>query len=222
MSRPLESAHSLKTFMSNEYLVNEIFYTLQGEGHRVGSPSVFIRFTGCNLRCRIESGPKSPGGFDCDTEFASGIRMSTSRIVEKTRAVGGECDWVVLTGGEPGLQIDEALLEALVREGGYKVAIESNGTVDFATLKPFISWLVISPKVAEHAVRSSYADELRYVRRDGQGIPRPSIPAREKFISPAFEGNEMDKATLAWCLKLVKENPKWRLSIQSHKLIGVS
>lgn len=197
-----------------QYTVNEIFFSLQGEGMRAGTANIFTRFTGCNLKCDIEPGPLSPGGFACDTEFASGRKMTAEEIVEFSRKLSPTCNWMILTGGEPGLQLDMPLLDYL-HGSGYKVAIETNGTI---ALPPSIDWITLSPKVAEHAVKQLTAHELKYVRGLGQAVPRPAATADHKLISPAFEGNDLDQDVLRWCTNLVKENPEWRLSCQLHKM----
>lgn len=202
------------------YHVNEIFYSIQGEGVRAGCPSVFLRFQGCNLQCNIKPGPQSPGGFACDTEFASGKAMDQDQIVEGIReACGGKwCEWIVLTGGEPALQLDYYLIDRL-RAEGYKMAIETNGTRCIDSFR--LDWVCVSPKVAEHAIAQLNADEVKYVRAYGQEIPKTRVKAAHKLISPAFHGGQLDRKTLDWCVQLVKDNPEWRLSLQLHQLVGV-
>lgn len=197
-----------------QYVVNEIFYSLQGEGVRAGTANYFIRMTGCNMRCAVEPGDKSPGGFDCDTEFVSGRSMTAAEIAEACRALNGFCEWAIFTGGEPGLQVDVDLVKEL-HSAGIKCAIETNGSIDVSQLG--LDWITVSPKVAEHAVRQMTADEVKYVRGYGQGIPKPACDAKHNLISPAFDGMELDARALAWCIKLCKESPMWRLSVQQHK-----
>lgn len=198
------------------YVVNEVYRSVQGEGMRAGEDSVFLRFTGCNLRCRIEPGPLSPGGFDCDTEFASGRRISCEELIEWVRLEAGPCRWVVATGGEPGLQLDSVLLEAL-HAAGFHVQIESNGSVP---LVDGIDFITVSPKVAEHAIRQVTADEVKYVRGYGQALPKTVVEAKHYLISPAFTGLEIEQRVLDWCKALV-EGTKWKLSLQQHKLHNV-
>lgn len=199
------------------YSINEIFYSLQGEGMRAGEASVFVRFSGCNLQCAKEAGPKSPGGFDCDTEFVSGRSMSAKEIVDECRRIGKGCQWIVLTGGEPTLQLDPALIDVL-KGASYQLAIETNGT---AEVNSKIDWVTVSPKVAEHAIRQRRADEVKYVRGHGQGIPKTVVEAPHKLVSPAFAGDQVDAQALAWCIRLVQDNPAWRLSVQQHKLWNI-
>lgn len=192
--------------------VNEIFYSLQGEGVRTGTANVFVRFSGCNLACDLEPGPRSPGGWVCDTEFVSGRSMEIDQLMREMREAG-PIGWCVLTGGEPGLQVTGDLLSAL-HGVGWRVAIETNGTIP---LPPDIDWVTVSPKVAESAVRQLTADEVKYVRGFGQGLPRPQCEARHWLVSPAFNGDHVDPRALEWCVVLVKKNPEWRLSVQAHK-----
>ena len=194
------------------YMINEIFYSLQGEGVRSGTPNFFLRFSGCNQTCSIES-----HGFDCDTEFVSGQNMNLDEVVLELRMLSPKCEWIILTGGEPALQVDEELIDRLHHEG-YKLAIETNGSLE---LPPGIDWITVSPKVAEHVIRQRTADEVKYVRHYGQGIPKTVVKAKHHLISPAFNGGTLELRTLEWCIKLCKENPPWRLSVQQHKFWNV-
>ena len=191
------------------YLVNEIFYSLQGEGVRAGTPNLFLRFSRCNLACKAET-----HGFDCDTEFESGRWLTLPEILAEFQELTRSCQWVILTGGEPALQADRELIDAL-HEAGYRLAIETNGSFP---LPEGIDWITVSPKVAEHAIRQRQAHEVKYVRGHGQAIPKTVVEAEHYLISPAFEGAEVDPRTLDWCIRLCRENPPWRLSVQQHKL----
>jgi organic radical activating enzyme len=191
------------------YVVNEIFYSLQGEGVRAGTANLFLRFARCNLACTMES-----HGFDCDTEFESGRRLALEEISVELRALAPACGWVILTGGEPALQVDRELIDGL-HAAGYRLAIETNGSRE---LPPGIDWITVSPKVAEHALRQRTAHEVKYVRGYGQAIPATVVEAEHYLISPAFDGEAVDPRTLDWCIRLVRENPRWRLSLQQHKL----
>lgn len=147
------------------YLVNEIFYSLQGEGVRAGTPNLFLRFSKCNLACAKET-----HGFDCDTEFVSGRSLTQEKIVGELRRLSTTCEWVVLTGGEPALQLDRELIDTL-HDAGYKLAIETNGSFE---LPSGLDWITVSPKMAEHAIRQ----RRRRIRRwDASttvlGIPWP-------------------------------------------------
>lgn len=213
---------------NKKYRINEIFYSIQGEGCRSGTANIFIRFSGCNLRCSIAN----EAGFDCDTEFSSGVDMNLGELIQKALACRYEfiqsiqskaispdmMPAIILTGGEPALQIDELLVDQLKKFFGY-VAVESNGT---KRLPSNLDWVCVSPKSAEHTLFDQPIDELKYVRQIGQGIPKPILKARYYLISPAFRGDGLvDQSVLAHCIKLVKDNPMWRLSLQLHKFLGV-
>jgi len=211
--------------MNKTYRINEVFVSIQGEGVRAGTVNVFIRFAGCNMRCDVDPGPKSPGGFSCDTEFESGRTLTLDQLAEwVVTAYGQRSDgakwrdwaepWFILTGGEPGLQVDEEFL-AYWRPRGVRFAIETNGSINLDNLK--LDWVTVSPKVAEHSIRQRRADEVRYVRGYGQAIPKTVVEAKHKIISPAFDGMDLDGQTLKWCIDLVMANPEWRLSVQTHK-----
>lgn len=196
--------------MSREYRINEIFYSLQGEGIRAGTPNIFVRFSGCNLTCSEDD---ELSGFDCDTEFVSGRSLTAEQLLVEMRALTA-CKNIILTGGEPSLQLDDALV-AVLRDAGYYMAIETNGTKE---LPDGLNWITVSPKSAEHTIRQKAASELKYVRHYGQGIPKPSAKADFYLLSPAFQaGNVIAKEDLEWCIRLIKENPSWRLSLQMHK-----
>lgn len=216
--------------MGKTYVVNEVFYSIQGEGVRVGVPSIFVRFTGCNMRCSVQAGDKSPGGFDCDTEFESGRKVTAEELLQWIQHEHNE--WhinpaIVFTGGEPGLQVDADLCTFL-HDAGYFLCIETNGSVDLKakcagcfSCGTALDFITVSPKVAEHAIKQTQANEVRYVRGYGQALPKTEIQATHYCISPAFDGVVVTPDTMAWCIKLVKENPRWRLSVQTHKLLNV-
>jgi organic radical activating enzyme len=216
-------------------MINEIFYSLQGEGMRAGEASVFLRFSKCNMECRVEPGEKSPGGFDCDTEFTSGRRLTLKEVEQWVldELAGAPATWIVLTGGEPALQLDREFCDHF-HGLGFKLAVETNGSMvlphhgDLLGAKPDslqwalscfdVDWITVSPKVAEHAIRQRWAHEVKYVRGHGQAIPQTRVDAMHKLLSPAFIGMDPDPRAVAWCTKLVKENPEWRMSAQMHKL----
>lgn len=207
------------------YKINEVFWSPQGEGIRAGQMSVFVRLTGCNMKCRMEEADDSPGGFDCDTEFESGVRMTAEEVVQMARdacqhATRDEGDklWVVFTGGEPALQLDRDLVAAM-QAAGFLCAIETNGSINVSDLG--LDWITVSPKVAEHAIRQTTADEVKYVRGYGQALPKTRVAAKHQLISPAFNGLTQDSKAIEWCCRLVTQNPQWRLSVQLHKGWGV-
>ena len=195
-----------------KYVVQEVFYSLQGEGVRAGTPNVFVRFAGCNMTCKVET-----HGFDCDTDFSSGIRHGAALLVDRAMELvpGTAGCGVIFTGGEPALQLDPALVEAF-QERGFFCAIETNGSrkVDHLGL----DWITVSPKTAEHALRQRTAHEVKYVRHVGQPVPNSQVEAEHYLISPAAEPEgTILPATLRWCIDLCKGNPPWRLSVQQHK-----
>jgi organic radical activating enzyme len=193
------------------YRIAEIFYSLQGEGRRVGEPSVFIRFAGCNLQCT-----RGTAGFDCDTDHKQRYELKVKEIADRCTTLSVRCRWVVFTGGEPSLQADPALVEALHCKG-YKVAVETNGT---RQLCKNLDWITVSPKRGTELVVHS-ADEVKHVISYGDPLPREQINAKHRYLSPAFQGNNMDTNALKWCVKLTEENPRWTLTVQMHKLLKI-
>lgn len=201
------------------YKVNDIFYSLQGEGLYAGRPAVFLRFAGCNLQCL-----KSEQGFDCDTNTFEHEKMNLSEIVakisEKDRA---GCRWVILTGGEPLLQTDRQLTDGL-HGNGYKIAVETNGTCDFADgigLSSMFDYVACSPKSGA-SIRLVKADECRIVLPFGKDPPKElPLVADNYYLSPPFDGLRVDEADLWWCVTRCLQDPRWSLSCQWHKLWGV-
>lgn len=193
------------------YKLAEIFYSLQGEGMRQGEASVFVRFAGCNLCCK-----KEEAGFDCDTNHERVTSLDVDGVVNSILDLSSDCRWVVLTGGEPSLQLD-SLLIARLKGLGLLLAIETNGT---RALPPGLDWITISPKKGE-LVRQPTAHEVKYVLKAGDPLPLCEIKARHKFLSPAFEGDKLPTENLNHCIKLCLENPAWRLSMQAHKRWGI-
>ena len=192
--------------------INDIFYSLQGEGHNTGRAAVFVRFAGCNLRCSF-----------CDTEFDTYREMIDEEILA---AISGyPARFVVLTGGEPTLQVDEAFIE-LLHQHGYEVAMESNGT---RPAPRNLDWLTVSPKVRSEKleVRSEkVADELKVVF-DETTAPESYLSLLTSHFSPLLYLQPCDtgdvvrnEAIIARCVEYIKEHPWWRLSLQTHKLVG--
>ena len=208
------------------YSVKEIFYTLQGEGANAGKPAVFCRFAGCNLWSGREADRADAVCDFCDTDFVGtdgpgGGRFESARalaeaIAAKWPAGDRRHRFVVCTGGEPLLQLDRALVEALHGEG-FRVAIETNGTL---AAPSGIDWICVSPKsTAALALRSG--DELKLVYPQAGARPeRFESLAFEHFFLQPMDGPQREAHTreaIAYCL----EHPRWRLSLQSHKIVGI-
>jgi len=206
------------------YSVKEIYRTLQGEGANTGRAAVFCRFAGCNLWSGVEADRERAVCQFCDTEFVGtdgpgGGRFATAEaLADKCMAVWekGESPFIVLTGGEPMLQVDVPLLEALKRRG-FDIAIETNGTLPVPSA---IDWICVSPKAGAELVQKS-GDELKLV------FPQPGaeperyrhLEFRHFFLQPmdSTERRTNTDAAIAYCLA----HPQWRLSLQTHKLIGL-
>ena len=208
------------------YSVKEIFFTLQGEGANTGRPAVFCRFAGCNLWSGLEKDRAAAQCTFCDTEFVGtdgpgGGKFSTpAQLADAVKAewpVGaGGTPLVVCTGGEPLLQLDEQLVMAL-HNAGFQIAVETNGTI---APPPGIDWLCVSPKAGVELLVTS-GDELKLIYPQEGASPEAyeELHFRNFFLqpidSPAREENT--RATVAYCLA----HPKWRLSLQTHKFLGI-
>lgn len=190
--------------------VNEIFYSLQGEGFYVGVPSVFIRLSGCNLQCSF-----------CDTTHQSFTDMSESEIADVVAQYPAQ--HVVITGGEPSLQLTASLIE-LLHSLGKEVAVETNGT---HFLPENVDWITLSPKdafitSASAKVVLKHCNEMKVVFAGNELPNYDDIACDHFFLQPCDVGDkgknkEIVEATIAYCL----QHPKWRLSLQTHKLVGI-
>jgi 7-carboxy-7-deazaguanine synthase len=191
--------------------INEIFYSIQGEGKHTGIPTLFIRLSGCNLRCNY-----------CDTRYAleNGHTMSEQEIVKEAKKYWSNNKplWVCITGGEPLLQDIRFLIDMLMAEG-FKVQIESNGTV---FLPIDCDWLVISPKTSKKPLPSMLerADEVKVVIDSEESLEfARQFDNYKAYLSVQAVDNNAD--LIKHCIEFVKANPKWRLSIQTHKLLDI-
>lgn len=207
------------------YAVKEIFKTLQGEGLKAGRAAVFCRFSGCNLWSGREADRAAAQCRFCDTEFVgvggeNGGRFASASALARRMAelwgAGSERRFAVLTGGEPALQLDEALIEAL-REEGFEIAVETNGT---RPLPEGLDWICVSPKAGAPLAQIS-GDELKLVYPQTSAEPElfETLAFRHFLLQP-MDGPESalnTKAAIEYCLA----HPKWRLSLQTHKIIGV-
>lgn len=201
--------------MNNKLKVSEIFYSLQGEGARIGTPTIFIRLTGCKAKNACFA-----MGIKCDTEFESGKDMSLEEILIWLQTNASQCKEITWTGGEPTDQLTDEIVSYFKNEG-YFQAIETSG------LNPVpngLDFVCVSPKVAEHVIKKNFKEgvsELRYVRHKGQAIPEPSITADHYWISPHSDGFTINSENLKHCIQLCIDNGKWKLSLQNHKIWNV-
>ena len=207
------------------YSVKEIFFTLQGEGIRAGRPAVFCRFSGCNLWSGREDDRRQAVCQFCDTDFVGtdgtlgGKYVTAAELAQVIAAqwpVGESHRYVVLTGGEPLLQVDDQLIEALHSEA-FEIAVETNGTV----LAPAgIDWLCVSPKAGSDWVQRS-GDELKLVYPQAGLLPDaiPKDGFRHYLLQPMDDPSQTvnTKAAIAYC----QTRPMWRLSIQTHKALEI-
>lgn len=206
------------------YKVNDIFSSLQGEGHHTGRAATFVRFAGCNLRCPF-----------CDTDFTHYREMSAEEIVESVKQYTTR--FVVLTGGEPSLQVDDTLVAAL-HEAGFCIAVETNGT---RLLPESIDWVTVSPKqplttTSLPQIESGRVNEIKvvfdgtasdillsiehlekeaeYTRDSFHNLPSPLL-----FLQPCDVGDAQHNAEITrQCIEYIMQHPCWQLSLQTHKL----
>ena len=212
------------------YSVKEIYYTLQGEGARSGRPSVFLRFAGCNLWSGREKHRAEAVCRFCDTEFvgtdgpgggkfetAAELAIAVSQLWPA--ASEGDTRYVVCTGGEPLLQLDAGLIAAL-HTAGFEIGVESNGTL---VAPDGIDWLCISPKGSAPLVQRS-GDEMKLVYPQEEAEAQPGkfadLKFRHFFLQPLDDANrdENTRRAVDYCLR----HPRWMLSVQSHKVLGIA
>lgn len=207
------------------YSVKEIFLTLQGEGAQAGRRAIFCRFAGCNLWTGREVDRAHAVCKFCDTDFVGtdgigGGKFANADALADAVAtcwgVGAAHRYVVLTGGEPMLQVDVALIDAL-HAHGFVIAIESNGTL---AVPRRIDWICISPKAGSTLVQTS-GDELKLVwPQPGSDLDRlAALDFAHRLIQPLDDAQRDDN--VAACVDLVRRDPRWRLSLQTHKLLGL-
>lgn len=206
------------------YSVKEMFYTLQGEGARAGRPSVFVRFAGCNLWSGREQDRAQAICQFCDTDFVGtdgggGGKFETPAALADAAAAlwpGGGAPYVVCTGGEPSLQLDAALIDVL-HARGFEVAIETNGTLPTPA---GVDWICVSPKAGAPLAQLT-GNELKLVYpQTGAEPERFNALAFEHFLLQPMDNAEREgntRAAIAYCLT----HPQWRLSLQTHKQLGL-
>lgn len=207
------------------YKLKEIYYTLQGEGYHTGRPALFCRFTGCNLWSGREEDRADAICSFCDTDFwgmdgEHGGRYSADALVELFDSLWPQANesskFIVFTGGEPALQLDDHLIDACHR-AGYQIAVETNGTLP---LPNGIDWLCVSPK-ADTEIIIQKGNELKLVYPQAEHIPSDYNQMDfDHFYLQAMDGPDIEhnlKSTIQYCL----ENPEWKLSLQTHKSLGL-
>lgn len=194
--------------------VNEIFYSLQGEGRFTGTPAVFIRLSGCNLKCDF-----------CDTEHRQGMEMSEDEIVKEVLKYPTK--HVVITGGEPLLQLTPSLLQKLHKNKKY-IQVETNGSINPQDeILLVIDWITCSPKYG-NIPNIQKIDELKVV----YDIAHPEFVTELENVQTTYnstyylqpcdrQNTEYNETNIASCLKYILEHPKWKLSLQTHKLLGL-
>ena len=209
------------------YSVKEIYFTLQGEGAHTGRPAVFLRFAGCNLWSGREKDRERAVCRFCDTEFVgtdgpSGGKFESAETLAAAVAdhwpVGGDRPYVVCTGGEPLLQLDRAAIDAF-HEFEFEIGVETNGTI---TAPAGIDWLCVSPKANAPLVQTS-GNELKLVypqiEKEAQPDQFTRLDFDHHFLQPLDDSNKAGntRAVIEYCLR----DPRWKLSLQTHKIIGI-
>ena len=182
--------------------VNDIFYSLQGEGRNTGRAAIFIRFAGCNLKCPF-----------CDTDFSQYEEMSDEDILNRIKSYPSR--FVVLTGGEPSLQVDRLLVD-LLHSHGYELAMETNGT---HPIVDGIDWITCSPKGNTVIKR---CNELKCIFEETTQVPDDhGICAEYKYLHPCdVQDAERNAQIVKRCFDYILQHPEWRMSLQTHKLVG--
>lgn len=188
--------------------IAEIFYSLAGEGHRVGTPSIFVRFAECNVGCSF-----------CDTDYSLRRTLATDEILQEIKQY--PCKEIVFTGGEPAMQLTEEIVQ-FFKDAGFYTCIETSGSLPIPSN---LDYVCLSPKVSNEVLLQNFGDravdEIKYVMSASRSLPTPPIAAAHYFLSPQFDGGHqssaLNKAALQHCIELCKQHPTWRLSTQSHK-----
>lgn len=215
------------------YSIVEVFHTIQGEGFHAGTPAVFIRFAGCNLwtgrakdrdRDAARNGALCPKW--CDTDFVSRGKRDLESLMAEVEQLP-RAPLCVLTGGEPLLQIDEALMNHL-NAAFDTVAVETNGTQPCDTPVRDGLWITMSPKVTADKIVLKSVDELKVVYPDYDPASYDAVSAQHRFVQPraacdiaTIGKSSLNRESMRMAADFVMRNPAWRLSIQTHKLVGV-
>ena len=207
------------------YSIKELYYTIQGEGHHTGKPAIFLRFSGCNLWSGLEKDRETAICRFCDTDFwgtdgVNGGKYTVDDLAKSCRDLwpkeSTQRPFIVCTGGEPLLQLDTDLIKAL-HDVGFFIAIESNGTLP---IPHGIDWICISPKAkADLKVTSGHELKVVYPQAGTNLDKLKEYNFEHYFLQPLDDENQDEniKECIAFCLK----NPQWKLSLQTHKLLGI-
>lgn len=191
------------------YKINEVFYSLQGEGSFTGHAAVFVRFSGCNLKCPF-----------CDTDFKSFEELTAVQLLRRIEP-WKRCKLVVLTGGEPTLQVDDALVDTLHSEG-WQIAMETNGT---NVVPKGVDWVTVSPKdafVKNGKVALNKASEVKVVFDGTHEVSNYGIETEKYYLQPCDTGDVFrNRQILDACVRYIQQHPQWRLSLQTQKIINV-
>ncbi|MEK7431901.1 MAG: 7-carboxy-7-deazaguanine synthase QueE [Cyanobacteriota bacterium] len=189
--------------MEKKYKLVEIFYSIQGEGTRVGTPNIFVRFSYCNLSCDF-----------CDTPYNDiNLELSEEELIKEIEKF--KCKNIIFTGGEPTLQLNDNFLIKM-KNKGYYLAIESNGIKEVSNI---IDFICISPKSKK--INQLIGDELKFVLKKGDFLPNKIGNFKNYLISPEMNYNLPNFDNINYCIDIVKENPSWSLSIQTHKFLNI-
>jgi organic radical activating enzyme len=185
-----------------KYKINKIFYSIQGEGARSGTPQVFLRFSGCNLKCSF-----------CDTNHETFELITSRQILNQCISISKGCRNISFCGGEPTLQLDREIIKKF--NGWYK-SIETNGT---NKVIDGIDYIVCSPK--KKLIKPKKINELRYVLKKNDELPKINRKNCQYYLSPCFDGEEPNWDNIKYCVRMVQENPQFKLNIQLHKFIKI-
>lgn len=192
-----------------KFKVNDIFYSLQGEGRWAGTAAIFIRFSKCNIHCPF-----------CDTDFASYTEMTEMEIMDELKKYP-KCKFIVLTGGEPTLQLTPHLLD-LFHDEGYYVAMETNGT---NPVIDGVDWITCSPKIAyvkKAVVRLYRADEVKVVYDGIHEVSAYGIKTSNLYVQPCDVEDEVkNREIMDATVEFIKKNPQWKMSLQQQKVLNV-
>lgn len=211
---------------SRTYAIVKIFGTIQGEGALAGTPATFVRFGGCNMWSGAEAhrerdaernGAECPRW--CDTDFLARERLTAHEIVDRVMACGRR-PLIVLTGGEPMLQVDQELIDALGCIANARIQVETNGTVE-PQFNRYSVYVTLSPKTSRDRCKLADADELKLVWPAYDPEEWVTFPARHCLLQPQAFADGRNRATEAKLVEYVQEHGGWRLSLQTHKILGV-